>query len=52
MRGRGLPVHRPTGWRYWTRRAAYGVLVGFTRGLLVLAIILGLMVVMPWLSFR
>jgi hypothetical protein len=44
MRRRVLPVSRPYGWRYWTRRAAFGFLVTFTRGALVVFMVSVLLV--------
>ncbi len=35
-------MKRPQGWRYWTKRAARGVLVSSVRTVLVMSIVLGL----------
>jgi hypothetical protein len=40
---RPVAVSRPAGWRYWTRRAAHGVLVGIVRALLVVLMLWGIL---------
>jgi cytochrome b561 len=47
---RPVAVSRPAGWRYWTRRAAHGVLVGFVRGLLVMGLLMVAIMGARWLS--
>ena len=48
MRRRRLPLSRPYGWRYWTRRAAWTLLRVMVRGIIVCALFLAMLEVSRW----